>query len=136
MLWPAGIGGRGTRPWITENITDGTARNGRVELHLTAPEDLSDAQVTSLSGGIDGQDITVHWLRPVPPIEHVNGRLAFLSPDELEIGVTSGRQAGGAQGGVVLQSGRVRISGLSVHHQFLEHRWPTSPARRPTCWRC
>ena len=118
-LWPAGLGGRGTRPWITENITDGIASNGRVELHVIAPEDLSDVQVTGLSGGIDGQDLTVHWLRPVPPLEHVNGKLSFLSPDDLEIGVSSGRQAGGGQGGIAVQSGWVRISGLAGHHQFM-----------------
>ncbi len=86
---------------------------------LTARDDLSDAAVTSLSGGIDGQDLTVHWLRPVPPIEHVNGRLSFVSPDEAEIIATSGRQTGGSAAGLTLQSGRVRLSGLSVKHQFL-----------------
>ncbi len=120
-LWPEGVGGRGTRPWITANITGGTAGNGRIEVHLTAPADLSDVQVNSLSGGIEGQDLTVHWLSPVPPMEHVNGKLAFLSPDDLEIGVTSGRQAGEGKGGanLALQSGWVRISGLSARHQFM-----------------
>jgi hypothetical protein len=118
-LWPAGVGGRGTRPWITENVTDGIARNGHFELHLTAPEDLSEAQVSSLSGGLDGQDLTVHWLRPVPPVEHASGRLSFLSPDMVEILVAGGRQAGGTQGGLALQSGRVRIVGLAGHNQFL-----------------
>ena len=49
-LWPAGVGGRGTGPWITENITSGTASKGRVEVQVTAPDDLSDVRVTSLSG--------------------------------------------------------------------------------------
>ncbi len=118
-LWPAGVGGPGTRPWITENITEGLAHDGRFDLQLTARDDLSDPTVTSLSGGIDGQDLTVHWLRPVPPIEHVNGRLSFVSPDEAEITATSGRQTGGGPVGLTLQSGRVRLTGLSVKHQFL-----------------
>jgi len=68
-LWPEGVGGPGARSWITANITDGIARDGHLELSLEAPEDLSDASVTSIGGGIDGHDLTVHWLRPVPPIE-------------------------------------------------------------------
>ena len=118
-LWPAGVGGPGTRPWITENMTEGVARNGRFDLQLTARDDLSDATVISLAGGIEGQDLTVHWLRPVPPVEHVNGRLAFVSPDAAEMTVTSGRQAGGSQGSIAVQSGRLRIDGLAARHQFL-----------------
>ncbi len=118
-LWPTGLGDSGLRPWITENITAGLARNGHVQLSLTAPEDLSDATVTALSGGLDGQDLSVHWLRPVPPLEHGNCRLTFLSPDSLEIAVTGGREAGGAQGGIVVQSGRLLITGLLVHDQYM-----------------
>ncbi len=115
-LWPVGVGGPGTRPWIIENMTSGVARNGHFELRLTGTEDLSDVTVTSLAGGLDGQDLTVHWLRPVPPLEHGNARLTFLSPDELEIAVTSGRQAGGA---LAVQSGRLLITGLTVRDQFM-----------------
>ncbi len=118
-LWPTGLGDSGLRPWITGNITDGIARNGHVELSLTAPEDLSDATITNVSGGLDGQDLTVHWLRPVPPLEHGNCRLTFDSPDALEIAVTSARQAGGTQGGVAVQSGHLLITGLMVHDQYM-----------------
>jgi hypothetical protein len=118
-LWPAGLGDSGLRPWITENITDGRARNGHIVLALTAPDDLSDATVTSVSGGLDGQDLTVHWLRPVPPLEHGNARLTVDSPDALEIAVTSGRQAGGTQGGIAVQSGHLLITGLTEHDQYM-----------------
>lgn len=118
-LWPEGVGGPGTRPWIIENITAGLARNGRVEATLVAPADLSDATVTSISGGIDAENLTVHWLRPVPPIERAAGRLAFVSPDDIEITVTSGRQEGGTQGGLVLQGGKVQIGGIAGHDQVL-----------------
>ncbi|CAH2599641.1 conserved protein of unknown function [Rhodovastum atsumiense] len=118
-LWPAGVGGPGTRPWITRNITAGSARNARIALTLMAAEDFSDADVTALSGGLDGEDLTLHWLRPVPPLEHGNARLSFVSRDEIEIAVTSGRQAGGTQGGIAVQSGRVTILGIAGHDQFL-----------------
>jgi len=118
-LWPTGLGDSGLRPWITENITDGIARNGHIVLALKAPEDLSDVTVTSVSGGLDGQDLTVHWLRPVPPLEHGNARLTVASPDALEIAVTSGRQAGGTQGGIAVQSGHLLITGLTAHDQYM-----------------
>ena len=84
-VWPAWLGGPGLQPWITGNITGGIAKNARVKLHLTAPEDFSDADVTELSGGLDGEDMTVSWLKPVPPLEHATARLNFLSPEALEI---------------------------------------------------
>jgi hypothetical protein len=118
-LWPAGVGGPGTRPWIAENITAGLARNGHVEVGLDLPADLSDVTVTALAGGLDAQDLTVHWLRPVPPIEHANGRLAFLSPDDIEITVTGGRQTTGTQGSLAIPGGSVRIAGIAGRDQFL-----------------
>ena len=118
-LWPEGVGGPGTRPWITENITSGLARNAHFQLRLTAKEDLSEATVTALSGGLDGQDLTVHWLRPVPPLEHGNAHLSFDSPDQLTIAVSGAAQSGGPQGALVAQSGKVVIVGLSGGDQFM-----------------
>jgi len=114
-LWPEGVGGPGARSWITANITDGIARDGHLELSLEAPEDLSDASVTSIGGGIDGHDLTVHWLRPVPPIEHGEARLSFLSPDVFEIAVQSGRQ-----GALAIGAGKVRLSGLAADDQYAD----------------
>jgi hypothetical protein len=111
-LWPAGVGGPGTRPWITQNITDGIARNGHLEVALTVPDDFSDATLTRLAGGIDGTGLTVHWLRPVPPITGGEARLNFLSPDRAEVLVTAGQQ-----GGIVIRGGRVAFSGLTAKDQ-------------------
>lgn len=119
QVWPASIGGPGLQPWITGNITGGTARNARVALHLVAPEDFSDADVTAITGGLDGEDMTTSWLKPVPPLEHATARLDFLSPQALQIAVSGARQAGGHQGGLVVQNGMIRITGLDVHDQFL-----------------
>jgi hypothetical protein len=115
-LWPVGVGGPGTRPWVTDNITGGVARNGSFEVRLTANEDLSDATVRSVTGGVDGKDLTVHWLRPVPPLEHGNARLNFLSPDALEIVVSGAVQSGG---GLAARAGRVLMTGLSERDQFM-----------------
>jgi hypothetical protein len=124
-LWPAGTGGRGTRPWITQNITAGTLRNGHVQAALRLSPDLTDADLTALSGGIDGKDLTFSWLRPVPPFVHADARLAMLTPDEFVISLASGRQvtpgaAANATGGVMLRGGKVRLTGLAGRNQFAD----------------
>ena len=118
--WPAGTGGRGTRPWITENIPTGLLRNGRLKLSLHAPPDLSGVALTAIDGAIEGHDLTVSWLRPVPPIEHIDGRLTITDPDVIDIATNGGVQAGGSQGGVRLGRGHVRLTGLAGDHQFAD----------------
>jgi len=116
-VWPEGVGGPGSRPWLVQNLTAGTLRNGHAEVSLTVPEDFSDAAVTSATGTLDGDDVTVHWLRPIPPIEHVAGKLSIVDPDTLDIAAQSGRQSGTA---LTLKGSRVRISGLAGHRQVAD----------------
>ena len=118
-LWPAGLGGPGTRPWIIGNITDGLAHGFHVDLAATAPADLSDVTLTRLSGGGEGSDVTVHWLRPVPPIVHGAVRLNFLDPDTLELVASDGREVLGTEA-IQLHGGRVLFTGLSSKDQFAD----------------
>jgi hypothetical protein len=90
--WPEGVG-TGERAWILENITAGTARNGRWEVEAEAGADLSGFRVTSLAGTLDVEDATVHWLRPVPPVEQARGQVAF-SLEEVTVRVAGARQSG------------------------------------------
>ncbi len=112
-LWPAAWGGH-ARPWIVQNITAGTARAGQVTLGLEAPPDLSKIKLVAAGGTLQGDDVTIHWLRPVPPIEHAQALLTLQGPDVIEIAVPSARQGAGQ-----LSNGTVRINGLSVKDQFL-----------------
>ena len=114
-LWPEGVGGPGARPWITRNIPDGMARNGHLDVALHLPADLSGATVTHVAGGIDGEKLAVHWLRPVPPIEDASAHLSIAGPDALDIAVT-----GGHQGGLRVTGGHVRIVGLDAADQFAD----------------
>jgi hypothetical protein len=90
--WPEGLG-TGERAWILENITDGVARNGHWQLEVQAAEDLSDIAVTALSGTLDVADATVHWLRPIPPMEGAQGQVRF-GLEAVEVDVSAARQAG------------------------------------------
>ncbi len=118
-LWPAGAGGGG-RSWVTQNITAGTARDGHVEVALEAPPDLSNVTLSSATGIISGEELTVHWLRPVPPIEHGRAKLRILDPDTLEISVDGGQQHADTQRGdpLTIHGGRVRITGLEHPDQI------------------
>ncbi len=119
-LWPEGVGGRGSRPWVTQNITAGTAHDGHVEVALTAPADLSAVTVTRVAGGIDGSDLTVHWLRPAPPITDGAARLNFLSPESVEILGRAGRVVLGREGAIEIRGGRVVLTGFDDPDQFAD----------------
>ncbi len=106
-LWPERLA-KNARKWLVENITAGTARGAHVALALEGPADLSKLAVVAATGEMQGEDVTVHWLRPVPPVEHVQATLHIESPDVIEVVATGGRQ-----GPIQLRAGTVRLTGLS-----------------------
>lgn len=113
-LWPAGVS-KDVRPWLTENVTAGIARDATIRMGLTAAADFSGVRVSTIDGRLAGDDLTVHWLRPVPPMEHGSAVLTIQSsPQVLDIDVPSARQ-----GGLLLRHGHVHITGLDVKDQFM-----------------
>lgn len=120
VLWPKGVGGPGSRPWIVQNIPSGQISNGHLTLAASAPADLSTFNLDKIDASIDGHDVEVHWLRPIPPIIHGDARLTVTDPNVIDIFVLGARQAGGTQGGVVYRSGHVRISGINDPDQFAD----------------
>lgn len=119
MLWPTGAVPN-ARDWFLENVTTGVATEARVNLELAARSDLSNLRVVRVSGGLDADDLTVHWLRPIVPLERGRARLNFLDSDNLEVLITNARQKAGPRGGILTASGgRVVITGLSAKDQFM-----------------
>jgi hypothetical protein len=112
-LWPKDVGD-GARVWITQNITAGTASQGRVQIGLVGnSDDLSGVTVTSASGTLQGTNLTVHWLRPVPPLDRGRAELRIVDPDTLVIAVASARQTLRQRGtALTVRNGSVRITGL------------------------
>jgi hypothetical protein len=90
--WPEGVGS-GERAWLLGNITAGEARNGRWRFEGEVGAELDAPRLTNLSGTLDVADATVHWLRPIPPIERANGQVTFGLP-EITARVAGGRQSG------------------------------------------
>ena len=89
-LWPAGLAAN-ARAWITENITAGTVRNGRWQAEGVLAPGAGGPDMTTLTGAAEIQDATVHWLRPIPPIQGVSGTASFTLP-EIAIRTQGGRQ--------------------------------------------
>jgi hypothetical protein len=92
-LWPEGVL-TGPREWMTANVTAGEARDGRWRLGWRSAEDLTELRATALSGTVRGEEATVHWLRPIPPVQGVAAEASF-GLDEITLRASSGRQAGG-----------------------------------------
>ncbi len=126
-LWPEGAGG-GARSWVVQNVTAGMAREGQVALAFTGPgfrswsnDAVSGLHLTGASGSLAGSDVTVHWLRPIPPLEHGDAMLRIIDPDTLRIQVEAAQQTAdrpGSRGRLSLQQGSMVITGLSKHAQF------------------
>ena len=112
-LWPERFGGH-ARPWLVENITAGTVHHGHAEFVIEAGADGTHPKLTALTAGMVGDDVTIHWLRPVPPVEHVQALLSMTTPDVLEITASSGRQ-----GTARMKDALIRMTGLSVKDQDL-----------------
>ena len=110
-LWPEGVGG-GARPWLTENLTAGTARDGHVTFTLTGAETGGDLDLTEAGGTLLGDNMTLWWLRPVPPVQHAHALVTWQSPDALQVALSGGRQ-----GAVEARTGTVRITGLTGNDQ-------------------
>ena len=109
--WPPDIS-RGGRAWVTGNITAGTADEATLSLGFTAAPDGEEFDVTSVAGYVSGSGLTVHWLRPVPPLTDGQATLSITAPDALTIDV-----AHAVEGALTVTSGQVRIAGLSARDQ-------------------
>ena len=110
-LWPERVGGD-SRIWLTQNLTAGTAHDGHFTLTLTGAENGDDLDLTQAGGSITADDVTIWWLRPVPPVTHAHAVLEWQTPDVALITATGGRQ-----GAIEAKTSSVRITGLAGNDQ-------------------
>jgi hypothetical protein len=104
-LWPESLAPN-PRQWITGNITDGEARNLAVTLRATVPASLDRVRVDHVEGGLRAEGVTVHYLRPMPPVTGISAELR-LGLTEIAIAARNGRV-----GAVAVPEGNVRIFAL------------------------
>jgi hypothetical protein len=112
--WPVGTGG-GARPWITGNISTGHAHDLHVSAGLKIPGDFSNLMLTGLGGTMLADDVTIGWLKPVPPVTDAAVKLTIDTPNSLHVDVLHGQQ-----GNLAINEGRITIGGLAGHDQFAD----------------
>ncbi|WP_291296194.1 AsmA-like C-terminal region-containing protein [Elioraea sp.] len=104
-LWAEGIGGN-EREWITRNITAGLARDARFTLRATVPATLDSIAPEAVDGTVNAEGLTVHYLRPMPPVEGVSARMR-LGLAQIDIATRGGRL-----GAITVPEGTIRLHDL------------------------
>jgi hypothetical protein len=91
QYWPEGVL-MGSRGWLVQNIVGGLAHDAHVEGALDASPNFSDLQVGTFAGGLLADDLTVFWLRPIPPLTHGHAKLTIEGQDSIHIAIDSAEQ--------------------------------------------
>jgi len=112
--WPEGLA-QGARNWVTDNITAGEVHDGHWRFEAEVPETLDGFRLTGLSGRAEARDATIHWMRPIVPLQGVAATAEF-GLNEINIRSHAGRQppSDGARGGMEIREASARIFNLDV----------------------
>ncbi|WP_140881053.1 YhdP family protein [Muricoccus nepalensis] len=114
-LWPSDLAVN-VRAWLVENLTAGVGRDGRWTLRGEMGPGLPQPRVTALDGTLRAEGATVHWLRPIPPLEGADGLITFTLP-EVVVQARANRQSGT---GLSVPEARVRLFDLDVDAEKME----------------
>ncbi len=114
--WPPGLAAD-TRDWLVANITAGVAHDGHLKFTASADPDGAAPRLDAISGQLAGDDLTVAWLAPLPPLRHAGATLTIAAPDALDIAAQSGEVAIPGGGVIQLTAGAVHIAGLDAPDQ-------------------
>ena len=111
--WPADVAST-PRRWVTANMTDGTVND--VKFAVAGSADLTgaaDPQVKSVNGEMRLSGVTVHYLRPMPPVKNLNSEATFTI-DNFAFNAKDGEL-----GAVRIPEGKINIAGLNDPDQQL-----------------
>lgn len=115
--WPP-TAGRNARTWVTENLTAGVVTGAAVRIEGTAPAGDPAAFVpTMIDGTIRAAGATVHYLRPLPPVEGVERVEARTDGKTMTI-----RTEGGHIADVQAGDGTIRIINLGTPREDIDIR--------------
>jgi hypothetical protein len=111
--WPEGIG-RNERRWLVPNVTAGQVRDVALAIEGTIAENFADLVPTRMDVTGTVSDATVHYLRPMPPVEDARGKFR-IDLDTVDIAVDAGRV-----GTIQARSARVKLTSLQAHPQWAD----------------
>lgn len=104
-FWPELVAPN-ARSWIAANITEGRAHDLAVTLRAAVPASRQGLRIEHVEGGLRADGVTVHYLRPMPPIEGLSAEF------RLGLGEIAIAARGGRLGAIAVPAGTVRISGF------------------------
>jgi hypothetical protein len=111
--WPAGAA-ENTREWLVPNIPKGMVEKVNADLAMRLPSGGMPGKLEHLQGAMTTSGLTVHYLRPMPPI--VDGTAtATFDADSFDADIT-----GGHVGDIKIKKGYLHITGLDVEDQFIK----------------
>jgi hypothetical protein len=113
--WPAEMA-RHAREWVLQNLTAGVFSGGHFTLKAESADDLSGLRLTDLAGTLRVEQATIHWLRPIPPLQNVTATASF-GLKEIVIRSEAGQQSGTA---LVAPDTTLRFSALDTDNEQME----------------
>jgi len=112
--WPETVAAD-SRAWLIPNITSGMVNDLVAETRIRFNRDAEPkVQVEKLEGTFKADQLTVHYLRPMPPIEDGVATAKFDAKQ-----FTADIQ-GGHVGKIAITKGDLLITGLDVEDQFIK----------------
>jgi hypothetical protein len=111
--WPENVAAD-TRAWVVPNIPSGMIDEAAAEMLLRLPVGGQDVSVQSVDGTLKTSDLTVHYLRPMPPITKGVATATF-DAKTFRASIQSGQV-----GNIQVAGGNMEITGLDVEDQFIK----------------
>ncbi len=112
--WPESIAAN-ARGWLIPNITSGIVEDLAAQTKIRfANGEKPSVRLEELGGTFKAHDLTVHYLRPMPPVEH---GVATASFDAKQF---AAEIQGGDVGNIALSKGDLLITGLDQEDQFIK----------------
>ncbi|HEY3146506.1 MAG TPA: AsmA-like C-terminal domain-containing protein, partial [Dongiaceae bacterium] len=112
--WPESVASD-ARGWLIANITSGIVEDLDAKTRIRfAKGEKAAVQVEQLGGTFKAHDMTVHYLRPMPPIQHGVATATFDAKQ------FAAKIQGGDVGNIKLGSGDLLITSLDQKDQFIK----------------
>ncbi len=112
QYWPPFVA-RGAHKWVTENITSGQVPKASAQARLRVPlANPAHPHVDAITGSMQLKDITVNYLRPLPPVTKAQGYASF-DQSSFNITVESGELVQPGTNAIKLTGATINLSGFT-----------------------
>lgn len=110
--WPNGAA-EDTRAWLVPNIPAGMIDDLQASIMLRAPAAPDERPMVEVNGTMQASNLTVHYLRPLPPITEGSATATFTEKQ------FAADIKGGRAGKIKITGGKLLITGLDQEDQTI-----------------